>query len=230
MPQSAAPIPGGLAASYRHNLVRLQYRRRLVELRPTDGPSAAVDEVLYIHSVWNPYGRPSSLAENRGWAASEDLALEGEALDAAILLPDRRIVERAVALRQTNRQFAGIGAARFGQPALFRWDSSGLAVLRSDTYERVDGWAVEVVPVDQRPCVMEPERAEGRCRQGGGPWTSGSIRAALNWRHDFETRMAALGGCDACGGQPDAEGGPIGLVVLSVRSRWTPDLTNLGPS
>jgi hypothetical protein len=218
------PLPELDPESYHHNVVRLELPHGTVDLEPADGRSCAVPfaHPLYVFSVWNPYGRPSTLHENLRWAGTEagEHAQEPR-IPAAIYPSDLRFAEQAVAVTDLDEDVVQTYTERFGQPALFRWDAEGLHVLRTADMEVVDSWAVRSTPMDTRTCLMEPGRVEGTCTRRGGPWVSASIEAAFLWHHEFTCKFAALLGCQLCDGRPLGVGDPIGLVELSVPSRFS---------
>jgi hypothetical protein len=157
------------------------------------------------------------LHENLRWAD-----LEERHTPAAIYPRDLRFAEQAVAVTDVDVESVQSWTSRFGQPALFRWDGEGLHVVRTTDLVTVDSWAVRSTPVQRRTCVMEPDRVAGTCTRAGGPWISASIQAAFHWQHEFTCKLAALRGCDLCDGRPTGAGQPIGLVELSVPSRFAP--------
>jgi hypothetical protein len=221
------PLPELDVASYRHNVLRLELPQGAIDLEQTEGPSCALlpGGPMHVLSVWNPYGRPSTLRENLAWDATE---LHEPYVPAAIYAPDLRFAEQAVAVQELQEAEAQPRARRFGQPAFLRWDAEGVHVIRTADLAVVDSWAVRS-RVGARSCVMEPDRVDGRCARRGGPWTGGSIRAAFRWQHERDCMLTALRGCDLCGGRAPGPGEAIGLVELSVPSRFAA-IQVLGPA
>jgi hypothetical protein len=208
-----------LAALYDGDIIRLTLPTGPVDLLPTmKKTSAPPGKPRYVAGLWNPFGRPTSLAVNEQYAAlaadTDGGSLRGEAgtyAEAASVVASR-------ARAQTI-------ARRHGQPALLRWSAEGVAVLASDTFAVVAQWPVELRPVPARSCLLGESGSEP-CRPRGGGWTSGAISAALVWQHDLATWRSAMGDCSLCNGD---RGGAIGLVELSVRSRWERQVFVVGP-
>lgn len=234
MPRPVPPLTPELLATYERNIIRIDLPAGPVRLVPSDADSTDAPphpEPVYLVAVWNPFGRPSSAAENQRWAEAIeefDGTIDGY-LPAVVHDAELRWVEGAVAVQGDEPSGPQVVAEQYGQPALFRWDSEGVTVLRTEDMAVVHRWHVLSEELAMRPCVMEPGPHEEPCKRRGGPWTGRSISASHEWELDYAARLAAFGGCDICHGDARGPGGPIGLVELSLPSRWTSERIVLGP-
>lgn len=195
--------------------VRLLVRASLDETVPT--PTDFYLPAKWLVTAWNPWGDPSTPAENR--VRTERLLAELRAAGAlvsdvlATSPPDRSWVEDTVVALGLPADDVLRMARTAGQPAVTAWRDRFLTVVPTglvDGLEEVTRPAV--VEARDRTCPMRVDDVAGdRCVMRGGPWTSGSIHAAAIWAAHRRLLLARLG-CDSCddGARPTL--GPLGSM------------------